>query len=85
VPHDVSVVAGAESELAEFHSPPISVVRWDHGALGAAAARFLLSRIEDPALPPQRATGRTEYVPRGSCAPPAGAGALRRRPARAAP
>jgi LacI family transcriptional regulator len=71
VPRDVSVVAGADSELAEFHSPPISVVRWDHGALGAAAARFLLGRIEDPELPPQRAAGPTEYVPRGSCAPPA--------------
>jgi LacI family transcriptional regulator len=70
VPRDVSVVAGAESELAEFHSPPISVVRWDHGALGGAAARFLLARIEQPELPAQRATGMTEYVPRGSCAPP---------------
>ncbi|MBR0664531.1 LacI family transcriptional regulator [Roseomonas hellenica] len=70
IPRHVSVVAGAESELAEFHSPPISVVRWDHGALGAAAARFLLRRIEAPGLAPQRASGPTEYVPRGSCAPP---------------
>lgn len=70
VPRDISVVAGAESELAGFHTPPISVVRWDHGALGAAAARFLLARIEQPDQPPQRATGPTEYVPRGSCAPP---------------
>lgn len=70
IPHDVSVVAGAESELAEFHSPPISVVRWDHGALGAAAARFLLARIETPDTAPQRAIGVTAYVPRGSCAPP---------------
>jgi LacI family transcriptional regulator len=70
VPRDISVVAGAESELAEFHAPPISVVRWDHGALGAAAARFLLARIEQPARPPQHALGPSEYVPRGSCAPP---------------
>jgi LacI family transcriptional regulator len=70
VPRDVSVVVGAESELAEFHSPPISVVRWDHGVLGAAAARFLLARLEAPQLPPQTAIGPTEYVPRGSCAPP---------------
>jgi LacI family transcriptional regulator len=70
VPRDVSVVAGAESELAEFHTPPISVVRWDHGALGAAAARFLLARIERPDQPPQRVTGPTEYIPRWSCAPP---------------
>ena len=70
VPRDVSVVAGSESELAEFHAPPISVVKWDHGALGAMAARFLLQRIEQPDLPPQRALGPTTYVPRGSCAPP---------------
>lgn len=70
VPRDVSVVAGAESELAEFHSPPISAVRWDHGVLGEAAARFLLARLETAGLPRQQAIGPTEYVPRGSCAPP---------------
>ncbi|MBP0465374.1 LacI family DNA-binding transcriptional regulator [Roseomonas sp. PWR1] len=70
IPQDVSVVAGAESELAEFHVPAISVVQWDHGVLGAMAARFLLQRIEQPGLPPQRALGPTTYVPRGSCAPP---------------
>ncbi|MBW6401641.1 LacI family DNA-binding transcriptional regulator [Roseomonas sp. HJA6] len=70
IPRDVSVVAGAESELAEFHAPPISVVQWDHGALGAMAAQFLLQRIETPGLPPQRALGPTTYIPRGSCAPP---------------
>lgn len=70
IPRDVSIVAGAESELAEFHAPAISVVQWDHGALGAMAARFLVQRIEQPGLPPQRALGPTTYIPRGSCAPP---------------
>jgi LacI family transcriptional regulator len=70
IPRDISVVAGAESELAEFHAPAISVVQWDHGALGAMAARFLVQRIEQPGMPPQRAIGPTTYVPRGSCAPP---------------
>ncbi|SDB74651.1 LacI family DNA-binding transcriptional regulator [Belnapia rosea] len=71
IPEDVSVVAGADSELAEFHQPPISVVRWNHGALGTAAARFLLRRLQTPGLPPQEHVTPTEFLPRGSFAPPA--------------
>jgi LacI family transcriptional regulator len=72
VPQDVSVVAGADSELAEFHAPPISVVRWDHGELGAAAARFLLRRLEVPEMSPQLHVAPTEFIARASIAPPPG-------------
>lgn len=70
VPRDISVVAGAETELAEFHARPISVVSRNHGALGAVAARFLRAHIEQPARPPQHALGPSDYVPRGSYASP---------------
>lgn len=68
IPRDLSIVAGADSELAEFHAPSIAVVRWDHGELGAAAARFLLDRVAVPELPPQRAEARTCFLARESCA-----------------
>lgn len=71
VPRDLSIVAGADSELAEFHSPAITVVRWDHGVLGAAAARFLRQRLETPDRPPQRVRTEAEFILRGSCGPPA--------------
>ncbi|PZW43086.1 LacI family transcriptional regulator [Humitalea rosea] len=70
IPRDLSIAAGADSELAEFHSPPIAVVRWDHGELGAAAARFLLDRVGTPDLPPRRFQARTTMLPRASCARP---------------
>jgi LacI family transcriptional regulator len=69
IPTDLSLVAGADSELAEFHAPSIAVVRWDHGELGAAAARFLLRRIAMPELAAQQIEGQTSFLPRESCAP----------------
>ncbi|MFA6032115.1 MAG: substrate-binding domain-containing protein [Myxococcota bacterium] len=69
VPQDVSVVAGADSELALLHTPAISAVRWEHDQLGAAAARFLLSRVEKRDGPVQRMVFPTEFVMRESCGP----------------
>jgi len=70
IPRDLSIVAGADSELAEFHSPGITVVRWDHGLLGAAAARFLRQRLQTPDARPQRARTEAEFILRGSCGAP---------------
>lgn len=69
VPQDVSIVAGADSELAFLHTPDISVVRWHHDQLGAAAARFLLARVAGQDAAPQRMVFPTEFVQRGSCGP----------------
>lgn len=69
VPQDVSVVAGADSELALLHTPTISVVRWQHDQLGAAAARFLLSRVENRKAPVQKMIFPTEFIQRESCGP----------------
>src|SRR3712207_8462984 len=49
---------------------PISVVRWDHGRLGASAAAFLLERLARQGMKPQSLQGPTEFLDRGSCAPP---------------
>ncbi|MDJ0390540.1 substrate-binding domain-containing protein [Roseomonas sp. E05] len=82
IPQDISVVAGADSELAAFHVPPISVVRWDHRALGVSAASFLLGRLAQPDMPPRSLMAPTAFLDRGSCAPPARAPGSTARAAR---
>jgi LacI family transcriptional regulator len=71
IPGDVSVIAGADSDVAQLASPPFTVVRWNHDQLGNAAGRFLMERRAQPGLPPQRLTIDAELVLRGSCAAPA--------------
>lgn len=70
IPRDLSVIAGADSDLAMLSTPSITVVRWSHDQLGKAAARFLISRLGDAGLPPQRLAVDAELVVRESCAPP---------------
>lgn len=69
IPEDISVVTGADSELAVLHTPPISAVRWQHDQLGALAAQFLLARLDGAAVGPQRTLAPAEYIQRGSCGP----------------
>jgi LacI family transcriptional regulator len=68
IPKDLSVIAGADSDLAQLASPPFTVVRWSHDQLGKAAGRFLMKRLEQPSLPRQRLSVDAELVVRGSCA-----------------
>nr|WP_283771631.1 MULTISPECIES: LacI family DNA-binding transcriptional regulator [unclassified Chelatococcus] len=69
IPRDISVIGGADSELASLFSPSVTVVRWDHDRLGTAAARFLLNRIKRPDCPVQRQIFPTELIVRDSCGP----------------
>ena len=71
VPTDLSVIAGADSDLARLSTPAVTAVCWPHDALGRAAGRFLVRRLADPALPRQSLTVRAELVVRGSCTSPA--------------
>ncbi|MGE0797251.1 MAG: LacI family DNA-binding transcriptional regulator [Lautropia sp.] len=70
IPRDVSVIAGADSDVAQLAAPPFTVVRWSHDRLGKEAGRFLIERRAHPGLPPQRMSVDAELVVRGSCAPP---------------
>ncbi|MCF3935064.1 substrate-binding domain-containing protein [Acuticoccus sp. M5D2P5] len=73
VPADISIVGAGESELAEFHTPAISVQRWDQEALGRRAAAMLLQRMgADADAPPVHADVAAEFVERGSIGPPRG-------------
>jgi LacI family transcriptional regulator len=69
VPDDLSVIAGADSDLARLSSPGVTAVCWPHDVLGRAAGRFLVQRLADPAVSRQSLTVRAELVVRGSCAP----------------
>lgn len=71
IPHDVSVISGADSYLEQLHDPPIAALRWSMAEIGRAAAQLLLDRIgggED--LQNRRLIFPVEFVPRASCAAP---------------
>ena len=70
IPQDLSVIAGADSDLALLSQPPITAIRWGHDELGRAAGRFLINRLHDPALAAQQHQVDAELVLRGSCAAP---------------
>jgi LacI family transcriptional regulator len=70
IPEDVSVIAGADSDVALLATPAITVVRWSHDQLGKAAGRFLMERLNDPSLARQRLSVDAELVVRGSCIAP---------------
>ena len=70
IPEDISVVGGADSDLAMLTTPSVSVVRWNHDHLGKAAGRFLVERLADHTLKPRKLTVDSEFVNRNSTASP---------------
>jgi LacI family transcriptional regulator len=70
IPKDLSIIAGADSDVALLSTPPFTVVRWSHDQLGKAAGRFLMDRLADPTLRRRRLTVDAELVVRESCAAP---------------
>ena len=69
---DVSLVSCDEVPITELFSPPIAVVRRDYAEMGKQAAKLLLRRLQGDERP-RTVTLPTEFVPRASCAPVAGA------------
>jgi LacI family transcriptional regulator len=70
IPQDLSVIAGADSDLALLSEPAITAIRWGHDELGRAAGQFLINRLHDTSLAAQQHQVDAELVLRGSCAPP---------------
>lgn len=71
IPDDISVVGAGDSELAELHTPAISVQDWDQGEVGSTAATLLLSRIRQTAsAEPQHVLVQSDFIERASMAPP---------------
>jgi LacI family transcriptional regulator len=73
IPEDVSVIAGADSDLAALTSPSITAVRWSGTDEGRMAVQLLLNRLGgNRAAATQRVMLSTELITRESCAPPPG-------------
>ena len=70
IPGDISVIGGANSDLARYATPSITVVDWDYEALGRTAAQFLINRLKSPDHPRQRQIFETSLIVRSSCAAP---------------
>jgi len=71
IPRDLSVIGGADSDLASLGTPAFTVIRADYGAIGRAAAEMLLERIgaKEP-IAPREIVFPTELVIRESCGAP---------------
>jgi LacI family transcriptional regulator len=71
IPSDVSVIAGADSELAQLGWPAVTAISWDMASIGRAAARLLLERLSlGAAGKSTRLHFPTELLVRASCAAP---------------
>jgi LacI family transcriptional regulator len=72
VPNDISLIGSADTELAIFSTPPTNVIRHDAAEQGRWSAQLILNRLAGRSGPePHRLTLSSQYVMRGSCAPPA--------------
>ena len=69
VPADVALVGMDDTELAQMSFPQISSVSLGSAERGRLAAKLLLERLADPALPPRRETVPPNLVIRASSAP----------------
>lgn len=71
IPDDISVIAGADSDLAALATPAITAIRWSGTDEGRMAVQLLLYRLTGNKIGPvQRVMLSTELIPRASCAPP---------------
>lgn len=70
IPRDISLIGAADSDLARFATPPISVIRWNFDEIGRACAQVLLGRFRDMKSELRQITFQSELVMRASCASP---------------
>lgn len=68
VPGDVSVVGFDDLPVAAVVAPPLTTVRVERQAIGAAATRRLFERAADPTLVPVRVALACRLIERGSVA-----------------
>ncbi len=66
VPDDVSIMGFDDLPTAALSQPPLTTMRIDREALGAAAFRRLVARLAHPGEPPMRQIIATELVRRKS-------------------
>jgi LacI family transcriptional regulator len=70
IPGDISVVAGADTELAALATPSVTAIRWSGVDQGRIAVQLLLSRLQGNRTgPAQRVLLSTELIKRESSGP----------------
>lgn len=74
IPDDVSIVGAGDSELAELHAPPITMIDWDYANVGRIAVNLVVDRIRKKnTVEARHIIVPTRLVERASVAkPPAG-------------
>ena len=70
VPRDLSVTGFDDDPRAALSTPPLTTMRQPFDLLGKRAVEILLAGIREPAALPQQALLPTEFIARGSVAPP---------------
>jgi LacI family transcriptional regulator len=70
VPRDASVCGFGDSLWEQAFRPPISVVRFDYQGVARAMIENVIARIEGVQPVPPVPAFPSEFVERGSCAPP---------------
>jgi LacI family transcriptional regulator len=71
VPGDIALVAFDDFEWADLFSPRLTVIAQPTAQLGERAVALLLSRLDDPSLPPRTERLQATFVHRDSCGCPA--------------
>jgi LacI family transcriptional regulator len=71
LPRDLSLVGCDDIILAELYRPPIAVVKCDNAEIGRVTAELLIESMQSDEKPLRDVCLATEFVPRGSCGPPA--------------
>ena len=70
IPGDISIVAGADTELAALATPAVTAIRWSGVDEGRIGVQLLLSRLKgNPEGPVQRVLLSTELIKRDSTGP----------------
>ncbi|MEA2320674.1 MAG: LacI family transcriptional regulator [Solirubrobacteraceae bacterium] len=67
VPDDIALVAFDDFEWADLFAPRLTVIAQPTIELGERAVRLLVSRLEDPTLPPRSVRLGATFVHRDSC------------------
>ena len=71
LPRDLSLVGCDDISLAELYRPPIAVVKCDNAEIGRVTAELLIRSMRSDDELPHDVCLPTEFLPRGSCGPPA--------------
>jgi LacI family transcriptional regulator len=67
VPEDIALVAFDDFEWADLFAPRLTVIAQPTAQLGRQAVQLLLSRLEEPSLPPRSVRLPATFVHRDSC------------------